>query len=77
VEYRVNYSTYIGTSRGKECRKRGKTEKKEEIKGKGRRDWGKKEWQMKATNNQLTTHATLRNQPADAHLQMTWSVGQR
>jgi hypothetical protein len=74
----VNYGTSIGTNSGKgcTCRKRGKAEEKEEIKKKGRKNSGKKERQAKAANNQLTTHATLRNQPSDAHLQMTWSVGQ-
>jgi hypothetical protein len=72
----MNYVTTIGTIHGKECRKRGETEEKQGMKENGRRAGGKEGMVDKRSHNQLTTHATLRNQPVHAHLQMTWSLGQ-
>lgn len=44
--------------------------------GKGKKGLGKEGTADESSHKQLTTHATLRNQSADAHLQMTWSIGQ-
>jgi hypothetical protein len=59
----------------KERRERNK------LQGKGKRTDGRKEGTAdKSSHKQMTTlcntHTIHLSQPADAHLQMTWSVGQ-